>query len=760
MSEHGIDFSVFCPSTVSRLVAAEPCGDGTARLYRRPPAPAAAGPDRPPPAVACETAVFRPWLLTAGRALAEKIPGPRELADLAGPGPLNCRAVFPGLDAYDAAVDFLKDETGCNPSAANAPYRLFSDLTQQLLASLPARLFRDMTFAELFRMQVDIETKTTAGYDFPNAARADDEILIIALRDSTGWERCLSAPELDEAGMLREFVRLVRERDPDVLEGHNLFNFDLPYITARAKRHKIRLELGRDGSAMKSRSSRFTAGERTSSFTRFDIHGRHIVDTYQLVQLYDVSHRDLDSYGLKAVARHFGVAAPDRTYLDAETLSATFLADPAVVRRYAMDDVRETDAVSRILSPSFFYQAQLIPFSYQNCISRGTGMRIDALLTAGYLEAGAALPLPQPPRPFQGALTEAVRSGVFRNVWHVDVASLYPSIMLGFNLGPAVDSRGHFLLLLKELRRFRLTAKSVAKTAGSAAAKEHFNALQSTFKILINSFYGYAGFAQGTFNDFDMAERVTGKGREILTAMLEFLKTAGAEVIEMDTDGIYFVPPAGTADAEAFLGRMQATLPAGIDVDLDSVYDAMFSYKSKNYALLDHDGRVSLTGAALKSRGLEPFQRRYIHELLTLLLTGRTAEAGALYNRFRTAIETHALPLADFAQREVLSMAPEGYREKLAKGETRRSAAYELALKSGREYRQGDQVVFYLTGTKKNVAVTDAAKLLQDAKPGDPRDENVPYYLDKLAKLHEKFADFLPAAAGAASTASTFTLEA
>ena len=41
--------------------------------------------------------------------------------------------------------------------------------------------------------------------------------------------------------------------------------------------------------------------------------------------------------------------------------------------------------------------------------------------------------------------------------------------------------------------------------------REHFDALQGSFKVLINSFYGYAGFAQGTFNDFDLAEAVTAR---------------------------------------------------------------------------------------------------------------------------------------------------------------------------------------------------------------------------------------------------------
>ena len=386
-----------------------------------------------------------------------------------------------------------------------------------------------------------------------------------------------------------------------------------------------------------------------------------------------------------------------------------------------------------------------MPFSYQNCVVRGNGVRIDALLTAGYLERGAALPLPQSARPFQGALTEAVRTGVFRNVWHVDVASLYPSVMVSFNMVPANDPLRIFPELLAGLRRFRLDAKEAAKRAESAAERDHFSALQSSFKILINSFYGYTGFSQGTFNDYAMAEAETGKGREILTEMLAFLKEERAEVIEMDTDGIYFVPPPQATDAGAFLARMQQRLPPGIEVELDAAYPAMFSYKSKNYALLDAAGRVAMTGAALKSRGLEPFQRRYIHELVALMLQGRAAEAPALFAAYAAAIKGNTWPLAEFAQRETLSTSPQAYADKLARGETRRSAAYELALKSAkRSYAQGDQVAFYLVGNKKNVAVTDAAKLLADADPA-LRDENIPYYLDKLEKLHEKFAEFLPA---------------
>ncbi len=731
MNNAALALEELVPSRHVRLVAVEANGDGTVTLYERE----AGG------AVSRTIVPFQFWLLTSGEALAGKLEGVTEVVPLEGTEVHNVRVHFQDEKDYFRALKELKRITGYSPSSAQAPYRCVSDLTQQFLALTPARLFRGLAFAELRRLQLDIETVTSEGFDFPNAERENDAVIVVALRDSTGWEHCLAGPELSEAEILRETVRLIRERDPDVIEGHNIFNFDLPYIETRCKRHGVKLALGRDGRTAKGRSSRFNAGERSSSYRRYDIHGRHVVDTLQLVQLYDVSHRDMDSYGLKDAARYFGVAAAERTYVAGADISHLYRSDPARLKAYAMDDVRETEAISRILSPSHFYQTQLVPLSFQNCITRGNATRIDALLTAEYMVRNASLPSPRAPRQFQGGLTAAQHAGVFKNVWHVDVRSLYPSIIISHGLSPRSDRLGIYLRFLSALRDFRLAAKDAARSA-SGNRREHYEALQSSFKVLINSFYGYAGFARGTFNDFDLAETVTTQGREILERMLRFLEDSGARVLEMDTDGIYFVPAPGTVDEKDLLARLQAVLPAGIEVDLDNTYAAMFAYKSKNYALLDHDGKVSITGAGLKSRGLEPFQRNLIREIITLLLRDRPAAVLALFDRYEAAIREHELPLADFAKREVLSTPPNVYREKLERKQTRRSAAYELVLRSEREYRQGDAVVFYVTGEKKNVAVADAAKLLNDALPGE-RDENVPYYLQKLRKLKTKFATFL-----------------
>jgi DNA polymerase elongation subunit (family B) len=684
-----------------------------------------------------QSMLFQPFVLMKAE-LADTCPVAADRQGLEGDGPINTRVTFRDGAGWQEARRWLKTQTGESPGAPGAPYLVVTDRVQQYLLQSGCTLFKGMAFDQLVRMQVDIECVTTRGYDFCSAEREGDRIVAIAMADQSGWVEVLDGSECDEKTLLERFVERVRERDPDVIEGHNIFNFDLPYIAARAARHGVKLALGRDGSVPAQRPSQFSAGERTVPYTRFDVFGRHVIDTMFLAQAYDVSHRDLGSFGLKAVAVHFGVAAPERTYVAGGDISEVFTRDPARLMAYVRDDVTETRSVAALLSRSIFAQAQMLPFSYQNVSLRGNAVKIDALMLREYLRQGRALPLPQVGRPFSGGYTDLFAEGVLRNVHHCDIRSLYPSLMLIHALGPATDQAHVFLKLLETLRTFRLNAKSAMRQAASENERLELDAMQTTFKILINSFYGYLGFTQARFNDFDVADRITREGRELLTRMVMWLEDNGAKPVEIDTDGIYYVPPCGedAARQEDFRRRFAASLPDGIEIEFDGEYAAMFSYKMKNYALLQHDGEMIIKGAALKSRGLEPYQRDFMRKFIRLRLEGHDKKLPALKKEFDDAIARRQLPIETLARMETLSDSLAAYKRKREEGGARR-APYELALAASREYKAGDQVAYYVTGTRKNVAVHDNSKLVSDWDPGT-RDENVAFYQSRLDALYEK----------------------
>jgi DNA polymerase elongation subunit (family B) len=493
-----------------------------------------------------------------------------------------------------------------------------------------------------------------------------------------------------------------------------MFRGILTQLTARARSARVPLKLGRDGAVLRSRQSRVQIAERTIQYPKYEIHGRHVVDTFLLSVYYDVSSRELEGFDLDEVARHFGVP---------ET-------GAVAVRK-----------ISDLLSPSYFVQAQIFPYNYQDVVVRGNATKIDALFLREYLHQRHSVPQYSESRPFAGGYTDLFREGIVRNVWHCDVQSLYPSLILAFDIKSQRDELNLLLPLLRDLRQFRLRAKADVKTAKDETQRQYLDALQQTFKILINSFYGYLGFSQAHFGDFTAAEEVTAKGRETLKTMLDWLQKRGANVIEIDTDGLYFVPPSQT-DPKALESELQTALPKGLDVEIDGQFPAMFSYKMKNYALLDNDGKLHVTGSALRSRGLEKFQRQFLEEMLALALKGEAKQVPQLYEDYCQKIERGQFPIEMLAKTDTLQDTLDAYQQKIAKSARNRSAAYELALKSGRTYQPGDQITYYVTGDGKRVSVYDSCKLAADFNPAR-RDENIDYYLDKLKSLYKKFAEML-----------------
>ncbi|MGH7813915.1 MAG: DNA polymerase domain-containing protein [Candidatus Binataceae bacterium] len=666
-----------------------------------------------------------------------------EIRRLGGDFRYRWLVTFDSMDTLDAIRRHLREVTGKNPSAPGAPYLAVSDPIEQHLMLSGSTFFMGLEFGDLRRLQLDIETYITPGFEFPSAAREGDRVIAISLSDSTGFELLLKGNAMDERTMLEELVRIVAERDPDVVEGHNLFRFDLEYLETRARRHKVKLRLGRGGGEMRARASRLQIAERSIAYRRYDIPGRSIIDTWILAQHYDIASRQLESLGLKQLAMHFGLARPGRVYIDASKTSEYFARDPERLFEYALDDVRETRALAEVLSPSYFVQARIFPFSYQNAVLRGNATKIDALMMRAYLHAGHSIPEPRPAAPVAGGYTEIRRCGVARGVLHCDVTSLYPSLMLEFGHAPVSDPLGVFLKLLGDLRAFRVEAKALAHQL-TGPERRYAEALQQTFKVVINSFYGYLGFAMGHFNDFDQAGAVTKRGRDLIQAAVAKLEGGGAQVIEVDTDGIYFVPPPGSTDergGEKLLEKVTAAMPRGIRLEIDGRYAAMFSYKMKNYVLLDESGAMTIRGSGLRSRGLERFQRRFMAEMFRLLMEDRRAEIEELYENYRDRIARHEIGIADLMKTETLQDSLEVYRGKIGGKRRNLSAAYELALKSERAYQAGDQISYYVTGSGARVKVNAAAKMASEYDPKAP-DENVEYYQSKLAQLFEKFRPF------------------
>ena len=617
------------------------------------------------------------------------------------------------------------------------------DTNTQFLMQSGKTLFKGMEFSDIYRMQLDIETYSKA-YKFSNAERPEDRIILISLSDNRGWETVLGGKQVDEKDLLSQCIDIIQKKDPDVLEGHNIFNFDLPYLLKRCELHRIEFSIGRDNSAPRGVRSRTAFAENEVEYVSYEIAGRHVIDTWLLVQSYDMIKRSMESYSLKYAARFFGIAAAKRTYIPGEKISWYWDNEPDTLKNYALDDVRETRALSDRLSMSTFYLTQMLPFNYTTVARLGSASKIEALLLREYLRQRYSLPKPETGSQTTGGYSDVYYTGLLGPIIHADVESLYPSIMISKNIAPRTDALHVFHSVLEHLTKMRLETKKQMREAKDEADLSRLDAMQSSFKILVNSFYGYLGYARALFNDYTQADVVTRTGQELLKQMIQDIELHNGKVIEVDTDGLYFIPPVNVAGEKAerlFVERLSATLTEGINLGFDGRYEKMISYKKKNYALSGYDGKLSIKGSSLISRSMEHFGRTYVQRCVDCIIKNRIQELHALYLETEHSIREHRLEIKDFARTETLKDSIEEYQQDVESEKRNRSASYELASRSSRSYRAGDKISFYYTGVSANIKGFENAREASEWDPNFP-DENVEYYIKRLEEFSRKFEAF------------------
>ncbi len=424
----------------------------------------------------------------------------------------------------------------------------------------------------LSTLSIDIETdpRATQVLSVALAGCGTSEVL---LRTPAGWSNPAGAAGYpDEKELLLAFVRRVRELDPDVLTGWNVVDFDLTVLLKAAQRLGIALRLGRGPEPLRLRVSNYARAPNQAS-----VPGRVVLDGIELLR---GAFIHLDSYALDAAAREIlgkgkTLSGPDRP---AEILRM-FKEDRARFVEYNLNDAR---LVLEILD-----ELRLVDLAVER--SRLTGMppdrvaasiaSFDFLYLSELSRRGVVAPSVRTGSysgpPTAGGYVLEPRTGLYRNVLVLDFKSLYPSIIRTFQIdplgylpspGPADDPivapngaafrRGQGILphILDDLFPRRQEAlKKGDKVAGHA------------IKILMNSFYGVLGTPACRFASPELANAITGFGREILLWSKGRIESYGNEVLYGDTDSLFVL---SAVDDEEIARELAMRLAARLNDDL------------------------------------------------------------------------------------------------------------------------------------------------------------------------------------------------
>ena len=448
----------------------------------------------------------------------------------------------------------------------------------------------------------------------------------------------------DDTRMIEAWCDWVREADPSIMIGHNIFGFDLPYLNFCCQ---TEMYLGKDESTIKfgKKPKQFRKdGSQSYDYHEAKIFGRQIIDTWMLSIRYDFA-RKYESYGLKQIIAQEGLEKKGRTKWDFskimpgqiwdQMMNGNFPEDQQYAtmqwidfKKYCIEDSDDSLHLYDLMIAQYFYYMQSLPMPFQTMSLTATGRQINGFLCRSYLQDGHSIPKPSEKEEYQGAISFG-NPGVYSHVYKVDVASLYPSIMITEEIyDREKDPKGHFLTMVKHFTKERLENKRLAKETGD----RHYKDIEQAQKIVINSAYGLLGATGVNFNSMHNADRVTESGREILTEGIKWVEDNGYQVVNVDTDSFSYTTgkKKSKEDFEAEIADINTRFKDGISWEDDGYFQKFIVVKAKNYILFDGK-KVKIKGQALKGTGKEKALTDFVNCVIMMLLKNKRDHIFNLY---------------------------------------------------------------------------------------------------------------------------------
>lgn len=427
---------------------------------------------------------------------------------------------------------------------------------------------------------------------------------VLCLKETPGYV-CFKSFDTEER-MLIAFAKIIREFNPDAITGYNSNAFDMPYIIDRMKAlniYNFASEITRRKNFRLDYKEEFKTSNQfgTKRVVKYVCPGRIMFDLFDLIKG-DVTKK-LRSYSLKAVCEQFlnNENKEDLRYKDIPKLFET----PEGRKKIAIYCLKDTELLIKLdkvlLSGTTTWgMAKVLGTTPQVVLNRGLVFKLMCKLKQ-YTEKNKFL-IPsftneQKPKfsgKFQGAFVLEPDLGFHEDpIVTLDFASLYPALMIGYNLSydtfvwdrKLVEAnpdhfeehcgytyvkssvyKGLLPRLEEELAKERKAAKKKRDSFPDGSPEYNvYESLQLANKIIMNSLYGMLGSPTATVPNVEIAMTITGKGRDNLLAAKDYVEKnynrltgekEKAKVIYGDTDSIFVKMPGITIEKAIEYGQM------------------------------------------------------------------------------------------------------------------------------------------------------------------------------------------------------------
>jgi DNA polymerase I len=513
----------------------------------------------------------------------------------------------------------------------------------------------------------------------------------------------------DEKEIIRRFVNLIKELDPDVIVGYNQDSFDWPYLKKRAERYGIKLDIGRDRSEISFR------GGRPKIAGRLD------------VDLYDIALKmpDVKIKTLKNVAEYLG-AKLEEDIGGKDIYKCWVRGEIDKILKHAKNDVLATYSIAEELLPMHYELSRMIKLPLDDITRMGRGKQVDYFLLSEARRIGEIAPNPpEIEESYEGAFVLEPKRGLHENVVSLDFMSMYPSIMIAYNISPDTlvkgkcddcyrapevghyfkkSPDGFFKRILKMLIEKRREMKKKMKELDPNSQEYRLlDIKQQTLKILTNSFYGYTGWNVARWYCRECAEATTAWGRYFIKRAAKIAESMGFEVLYGDTDSLFVKKDKLDLanlknEVEKLIEVISRELP--IQLEIDEFYKAIFFVEKKRYAGLTQDGRIIVKGLEVRRGDWCELAKKIQKEVIEIILKEKNPKKALEFvKRVIEEIKESKIPLEDYVIYKGLTKRPDKYESKQA-----HVKAALRAMEMGIVYPIGTKVGFIIVRGAGNVS--------------------------------------------------------
>lgn len=665
------------------------------------------------------------------------------------------------LKGYRELIQFFRDG-GCDPWSDKARDKiLILSPVEQYLISKEKRLFKGFEdYDQVTRLVFDLET---------NALNPEDgRIFMIGIKTNKGYHKVIecSNEEEEKKGII-EFFNIINEIKPSIIGGYNSANFDWHWIFERSKMLRIDtrkvIKSLNPRQSYKRKDSIIKLANEVEKYVQTSIWGYNVIDIIHAVRRAQAINSSIKSAGLKYITKYINAEAEDRVYIDHSEIGKMYrdkeeywlnvkngkykkignftdldkkypgvyikTTGDDIVERYLDDDLEETLSVDREFNQSSFLLASMIPTTYERVSTMGTATLWKMLMLAWSYKNGLAIPEKQSKQNFVGGLSRLLKVGYSKDVLKLDFSSLYPSIQLVHDIFPECDVTGAMKGMLTYFRNTRIKYKNLASEYKNKDPKlsQKYDTLQLPIKIFINSMFGALSAPQVfAWGDMNKGEQITSTGRQYLRQMLKFFVKKGYTPLVCDTDGMNFSLPKNIENTK-YIGKGKNWLVeegkeyVGYDADVaefndifmkgamgldcDGTWESCINIARKNYATMEKNGKIKLTGNSIKSKKLPLYIEYFLDKGIKLLLEGNGKDFVEYYYEYLQKIFDQKIPLSQIAQRAKVKLSIEDYKIRLTKktkagNSMSRMAHMELAIKNDLQVNLGDIIMYVNNGAR------------------------------------------------------------